>query len=451
MRITHLTPGTGHFHCGSCLRDSDLVRALRRRGHDVTMMPMYLPFVLDDAKADDPSNERVYMGGVNVYLQQKLPILAKLPRGVARLLDSPRLLRWISAHSTMTDAAGLGPMTLSMVRGESGRQAHEIELLIEGLQSTGARPEVIGISNAMLLGLARRLKEATGAYITCTLQGEAPFLDALPEPYRSDVWAELSNRCADVDAFAAVSRSYGDVMSDRLNIPAGKMHVVHNGIELSADLEEHERHTNPPVIGYLARLCPDKGLGTLVDAFVRLKTAGGIAGLRLNIAGAMLPADEPYVRSLKDDLGAKGFAEDVQFHPNIPGSEKSDFLRSLTVLSVPATYGESFGLFVLEALAHGVPVVQPRHGAFPELLEATGGGILCEPDDPASLADGLRSLLEDEARADSLAKHGRAKIHERFTADHMAHRYEAMLEGLGTPGAPSPEPRALTPDLKANP
>ena len=395
------------------------------------MMPMYLPFVLDDAaKTSDPSNERVYMGGVNVYLQQKMPFLGRLPRPITRCLDSPGLLRWIAARSKMTSPAGLGPMTLSMIRGETGRQAHEIDLLIDGLQAAGPAPEVIGISNAMLIGLARRLKAATGARIACTLQGEAPFLDALPEPYRTEAWGELAERCADVDGFAAVSGYYGDLMRERLGLPADKVHVVYNGIEIDSDILPGPRVTDPPVIGYLARLCPDKGLRTLVDAFILLKAAGELPELRLAVAGAMLPADRSFVNGLRRDLRRRGLDDMVRIHPNIPGTQKTGFLQSLTVLSVPATYGESFGLYVLEALAHGVPVVQPRHGAFPELIEATGGGVLCEADDPASLAEGLRQLIEDPSRAGSLAERGRAKIAEAFTADRMAERYETMVERL---------------------
>lgn len=428
MRITHLTPGTGHFHCGSCLRDSVLVQALRRRGHDVTIMPMYLPFVLDDQEAAKAvAGERVFMGGINVYLQQKLPLFAYLPKFVARRFDSPRLLRWVAARSTMTDASGLGPMTLSMVRGETGRQAHEIDGFVLALKAEGPAPDVIGLSNILLIGLARKLKEATGARIVCTLQGEAPFLDALPEPYRSRAWSEIADRCADVDAFAAVSRHYGDMMRERLGFPEAKLHVVHNGIEVDTAAPAPGGRPIRPVIGYLARMCADKGLGTLVDAFVALKRGGDLPRLRLKVAGAMLPADRPFVASLKQRLADVGVDDDAEFHPNIPGSEKTAFLQSLSVLSVPATYGESFGLYVLEALAHGVPVVEPRHGAFPEIVEATGGGVLCEPDDPASLARSLRRLLVDRDEADSLGAAGRAKIHERFTSDHMAERFEAML------------------------
>jgi glycosyltransferase involved in cell wall biosynthesis len=117
----------------------------------------------------------------------------------------------------------------------------------------------------------------------------------------------------------------------------------------------------------------------------------------------------------------------VEWRPNLDFKEKVHFFRDLTVFSVPATYGEAFGLYVIEAIASGVPVVQPRHGAFPELIEATGGGILCEPDNVESLANALESLLLDGERCDQLIKNGIASVRARFSATHMAEEFEAVL------------------------
>jgi glycosyltransferase involved in cell wall biosynthesis len=118
----------------------------------------------------------------------------------------------------------------------------------------------------------------------------------------------------------------------------------------------------------------------------------------------------------------------VEIRPNLPAAEKRAFLQTLSVLSVPATYGEAFGLYVLEALASGVPVVQPRHGAFPELVEATGGGVLCAPDDPAALAAALEEVLGTPGRAAELGARGRAAVVARFDVEHMA---RGMLEVAG--------------------
>ena len=121
-----------------------------------------------------------------------------------------------------------------------------------------------------------------------------------------------------------------------------------------------------------------------------------------------------------------GIAGATRFLPNISRADKLRFLQTISLLSVPATYGESFGLYILEALACGVPVVQPRHGAFPEVVEATGGGILCDPDDPEALADGLARLLRDDVEAAKLADRGRRRVREAFTADAMALAFEKV-------------------------
>ena len=420
MRIVLLTPGTGSFLCGSCLRDNALTRELRALGHDVVIAPLYLPFALEDGEEE---NSEVHLGGVNMYLQQKLPALRHLPRFLRDRLDSPGLLRWLARRSNMTGAAGLGPMTLSMLRGEEGRQRAELEQLVTWMRSI-ERPDVVLLSNAMLLGLARELKRALGCPILCTLQGEAPFLDELPEPFRADCWRELAHRAEDVDGFLAVSRFTAGLMGERMQLDAERVHVVWNGIETEDFAALPERPSQPPTIGYLARMCADKGLPTLFDAFLLVRER--IPDARLDAAGVVLGEDRALVASLERRAREAGLQDAVSFRANVSREEKLALLAGADVFSVPATYGESFGLFVVEAWAAGTPVVQPRHGGFPELVEDTGAGLLCEPDDPRSLADGLCALLEDPARAGRLGALGREAVLERFTAARMAREVDAV-------------------------
>jgi glycosyltransferase involved in cell wall biosynthesis len=433
MRITQLTPGTAHFFCGSCLRDSTLAVAMRKRGHDVTLMPLYLPLVQEEAGPNPALNgdDRVFMGGINLYLQHKWPALRRLPRWLVRLLDTPGLLRFSAARADMTDASKLGDMTLSMIRGDLGRQRHELAKLTRWMAEHD-RPDVVFLNNALLAGMARPIKDALGAPVVCTLHGEDTFLDGLPSPAREQAWETLAERVRDVDAFVAVSAYYAGVCRDRLGLDADRVHVVHNGIDLDhaaahagAGAAGDDRDAvTAPTVGYLARMCPEKGLHVLVDAFLRLRERGAVDGPRLRVAGAMLAGDRRFVRGLRARLDAAG--ADVEFLPNVDRDGKWRFLRSLDVLSVPATYGESFGLYVLEALAVGVPVVQPRHGAFPELVEATGGGVLCAPDDPDALAEAIEALLLDPDRARALAERGRHAVADSFTSDHMARGVERV-------------------------
>ncbi len=423
MRFMLLTPGTGHFYCGSCLRDNTLAAALRQQGHEVEVVPLYLPMMLEDGQAEEP---RVHMGGINMYLQQKVGLAKHAPDWLANLLDSPRLLRWASKRGNMTEAPDLGPMTVSMVRGEDGRQAGEVEKLVRWAKEQ-PRPDVLVISNAMLIGVVRRMKQELGCKVVTTLQGEQPFLDSLPEPHRSDAWDALRGRAADVDAFVGVSRWYGDRMRDRLGIDESRLHVVYNGIDVSLFGDPSAlSDRSPRTIGYLARMCRDKGVDTLVDAFLRLRQRGGFDDVRLHVAGVQLNEDKPLVDELRSKIEAQHAMDAVTFSPNLERADKLAFLQTLSVLSVPAMYGESFGLYLLEALASGVPVVQPRDAAFPELLEATGGGVLCEPGDPEALADALADVLSDPARAQQLADSGRGVVRDRFTAARMAEQFEAV-------------------------
>jgi glycosyltransferase involved in cell wall biosynthesis len=428
MRLMLLTPGTGHFFCGSCLRDDALGNALRQQGHDVTNVPLYLPMVLE---RPDDHPVPVHMGGINVYLQQKARMFRHLPRFVANWLDSPRLLRWVASRSSMTDASDLGAMTVSILRGECGKQEKEIDKLVAWI-GTQPRPDVVIVSNAMLTGVVRRLRDALGVPVMVTLQGEAPFLDALPPQDRDAAWQTLRERAGEVDALVAVSADYRDEMQARLQVDPDRLHVVHNGIDLSGFDDEAAPPSGrtPPTIGYLARMCRDKGLDTLVDAFVRLRSDARFPQLRLRVAGVQLAEDRAYVEQLQQRLQAAGCLDDAEFLPNIDRAQKLTFLRSLTVMSVPARYGESFGLYLLEAMAAGVPVVQPRHAAFPEVLDATGGGLLCEPEDPASLAAGLAEVLSDPQHADRLGSRGREAVRERFTSAHMAANVARICEAL---------------------
>ena len=414
MRILQLTPGTGNYYCGSCLRDNSLMRALRARGHDVLMVPLYLPHMTDEPS--ESGGTPIFLSGISVFLEQKYPAFRRMPDWLNRLLSSPALLRLAAGLASMTSPKDLGESAVSMLQGADSRQAGEVERLIVWLR-TQPRPDVICLSNSLLSGLAPRLKQEFRVPVVCTLQGEDSFLDGLPEPYRRQSWELLAQRCADIDHFVAISHYHGELMNRRLELKPERVTVVYPGVVVD-ESQPAAAPPDPPVIGYLARMHPSKGLGTLVDAFLQL----GMPGVRLRIAGTRTSQDERFVRSLQQRL-----PHDIEFLPNLDHASKHAFLRGLTVLSVPATYGEALGLYVLEAWAAGVPVVQPRHGAFPELVEKTGGGLLCAPDDPAALAAALRQLLRDPAAARQMGEAGRKAVRADFSIETMTQKIETLL------------------------
>ncbi|HWD17855.1 MAG TPA: glycosyltransferase family 4 protein [Verrucomicrobiae bacterium] len=424
LKIVQITPGAGKMFCGACVRDNALVSALRRRGHDALMAPLYLPLTLDET--DESAGRPIFFGGINVYLEQQSAFFRKLPAWLHNLLASPRLLSLAAGAAGKTRAEDLGEMTISMLRGEQGHQARELDPLLAWLKTE--KPDVVCLSNALLAGFARRIKAEAGVPVLCFLQGEDWFLDGLPLRHRAVAWETAAERAQDVDLFVAPSVYFGELMARRLKLAPARVQVVVNGIQLHG--YDGPSTNDRPVLGYFARMCREKGLETLVEAFIRLKQRGRVPNLALRVGGSCGPADQIVVDEMKARLRAARCLEDATFFPNVTRAEKIQFLQSLTVFSAPATYGEAFGLYVAEAMAAGVPVAQPRHAAFPELIDATGGGVLCEPNNPDALADALESLLLDPARARALGENGRRGARAHYDIDIMAERMENVCAGL---------------------
>ena len=450
MNIVQITPGAGGMYCGNCFRDNALVAELRRLGHQVLMVPLYLPMTLDEE--DQSRGTPIFFSGINVYLEQKSSLFRHAPGWLHHLLESPALLRWAAGKAAKTRPDEVGELTISMLRGEEGNQSRELDELIGWLKQHPL-PDLICLSNALLVGLVRKLKQELRAPVVCMLQGEDYFLDSLPQGQRELAWKTLAERAAEVDEFIAPSRYFADLMSKRLDLRADRVHVVFNGINLegydkgqrSVVSGQSQRTTENgqravPVLGYFARMCREKGLDRLVEAFILLKRREGTKNLKLRVGGGCGPSDEPFVNALREQLRANAVLHDVEFHPNPDRTAKLELLRSLTVFCVPALYGEAFGLYVIEALASGLPVVQPRAASFPELIEATGGGVLYEPGDVNALADTVEGLLLNPERSRALGESGRKSVLRDFSAGRMAENIarvfqQVSLRPLETEGA----------------
>ena len=414
------------MYCGNCFRDNALVAQLRRMGHHALMVPLYLPLTLDEA--DQSEGTPLFFSGLNVYLAQKFNCFQKAPNWLRSMLTSGRLLNWLGNFAGKTRGAEAGDLTLSMMRGEAGNQARELEQLIAWLKEH-EQPDVVCLSNALITGLAKRIRQELGVPVVCLLEGEDAFLDSLPSPQREQTWAELSKRVADIDLFIAPTRYYADAMAQRAGIPAAKLEHINNGINLDG-FEPSDLPDDPPVLGYFARMCPEKGLDALVDAFVRLKQTGPIPGLKLAIGGGCQPGDKAFVEKQKARLRAAGLLGEVTFRANLDRDAKLAFYRGLTVLSVPAPYGEAFGLYVVEAMASGVPVVAPDDASFPEIVEGNGAGVICEKDNPQALADAIGQLLLDRERLAKCAAAGRQAAVQTFNIERMAESFVARLAKL---------------------
>lgn len=430
MKVVQLIPGTGGtFYCQNCMRDGALMRALRGRGVDVTLVPMYLPLTVDAEGLE--KHAPVFFGGINVYLQQKFSLFRKTPRWLDRFFDSRWMLKQAAAREGSTSAAALGPMTLSMLQGRLGNQRKEIERLTEWLKDH-EKPDLIHASNSLLLGVATELKRALKVPLVCTLQDEHTWLDVIPEPHGTQCWKTMSERGRDVDAFIAVSDWYAGVMAGRMGIPRERLAVAPVGIEFD-DMEPVPAPAEPPAIGYLSRMSESLGLGALVDAFIELKEAGTIPNLKLRVTGGQTAEDARFLERVQSTLRHRNLQDDVEFIAHFDRASRHAFLRSLSVVSVPVPGGEAFGTFMIEALACGVPVVQPAEGAFPEIIEKTGGGILYDPKAPNGLKNALQELLGDRARAHELGRRGREAVLARYSVETTMENVLAVYESLVTP------------------
>ncbi|MFO0825844.1 MAG: glycosyltransferase family 4 protein [Gemmataceae bacterium] len=425
MRIAYITAGAAGMYCGSCMRDNTLVAALCRAGHDAILIPTYTPISTDET---DVSVGRIFFGGINVYLEQKFWLFRHTPRFLDKLLNFRWLLRWVSRFAVRTKYSELGQLTISMLQGTHGKQRKEVSELTDWL-ATEVKPEAVVLTNALLSGVVPELRRTLDVPVWVTFQGDDIFLDALPTPDRNRCCELIRSNCANVAGFISTSRAYADFMAGYIGVPRDAIHIVYPGLNLhghgggSAVRREH-----PLTIGYFARICQEKGFHNLVDGFIQLRQMPGAPPAKLKVSGWLGENNRPFFQEQVKKLKMAGLAADFE-HVECPThDDKVAFLRSIDVFTVPTSYHEPKGLYILEAWANGVPVVQPRHGSFPELIEASGGGILVEPDNPAALAAGLRQLLEDDDLRERCGCAGEAAVRERFHADAMAAATVAVLQ-----------------------
>jgi glycosyltransferase involved in cell wall biosynthesis len=434
VRVAQIVPGSGGgFYCQNCLRDTALVTELRAQGHDVMLVPMYLPLLSDDQ--DLGSGTPVFYGAVKTYLKQQLRFLRRAPKLLDRLLDSRPMLALAARMAGSTRASGLEEMTISMLQGEHGAQAEELDHLVTWLRDQ-ERPHAVHLSNGLLLGLAHKLKQALQVPILCSLQDEHHWIDAMGEPHATRIWNLMAETSQSVDGFIAVSRYYAELMTERLRLAPGKVHVVPIGIDPSG-YQTSGISSEAPAIGYLSRMCESLGLGTLVDAFILLRQDQRLGQLKLKVMGGRTGDDARFLARTRKRLQRAGLLGEVELSDGLERAQRIRMLGSISVLSVPVAAGEAFGTYLLEAMAAGVPVVQPEVGAFPELIEATGGGITYRPNSAEALAEALRSLLLDPERARQLGRSGQQAISRELNVSRMAERTIEVYQHLTGPATGS--------------
>ena len=400
------------------MRDNSLARQLIAQGHDVTMLPTYLPHFLDEA--DVTPDLPIFFGGINVYLQHKFSLFRHTPKWIDKAFDNKWLLRKAAARSGMTSSKDLGEITLSTFRGEDGPLVKEVNKVLEWFRNQGT-PDVLFLSTIMLAGIGKVLKRKLKIPVYGFLQGEDSFLDSLLPEYRVEAWNLLSNDVSCLDGCIAPSHYFGTLMAERLSLEPEAIKYHPNGITTEGVFPAKELPL-PPSVGYLARLCPLKGLDILVDAFIGLKESGKHEHLHLKIAGGMTDEDVPFVEEQKSKLLRAGLNDCFSITPNISREEKFSFLKSLSIFSVPARYPEAFGLYVVEALLAGSPVVLPNTGAFPEIVESTRGGKLYDPSASGAFTETLDELLNDPQTTRSMGLKAHQAVLNTYSNEKLAKR-----------------------------
>jgi glycosyltransferase involved in cell wall biosynthesis len=420
VKIIYIASGAANMYCGSCMHDNALAAAMKAAGEDVSLFPLYTPMRLDEESVGE---RQIFYGGIKAYLMQKYPRPFFGRNLLFRLAGSQAILRLMPHFDigSAVDPVANAQLTISMLKGEDGNQRELLHELVQWIKSN-YQPDVIHVTNALLIGVVRELKRSLQVPVTCGLHGEDIFLEGLPKPYQEQALEIIRERAGDVDRFLAISTYYSDMFSKWAGLDRSKIDVVWPGIALSdyRDLPVERDPSRPLTVGYLARFVPEKGLHLLVDAFIRLHRSAEFPDLQLVAGGYVSCAYKTYIDGIHRKIKDNHLEDRIKLLGTLERADKLKFFRDIDVFSVPAIYREPKGISILEALASGVPVVQPDHGAYPEWIQATRGGLLHRPNDSIDLADKLASLLRDANLRRQLGGQGRQAIFEKFSSERMA-------------------------------
>ena len=428
LKIIHIIPGSGgSFYCGNCLRDSKYFDALRKQGHDVIKVPMYLPIFADEHDLNDVP---VFYGAVSIYLKQMIPIFRKAPAWFDKLLNAKPVLKYAASKAGSTRANGLEDMTISMLLGEKGKQHEELERMTDWMKDH-FKPDIIHLSNALLLGLAKKLKEKLNVPVVCSLQDEDVWVDVMSTANRKKVWDLMNENSSYTDHFIAVSDYYSAFSVDRMKIPTDKISSIYIGVD-PADYQYINSSGKQRTIGYISRMCHENGMDILVDAFILLKKQKGYEDVKLVLTGGKTGDDTAFLRQIRKNIVKNNLQDFVDFHSDFEGEGRKEFFSRVSVVSVPVRNGEAFGIYIAESLASGIPVVQPSLGAFPEIISKTGGGMIYMKNTPEELSEALKSLIDDRERHSELSKDARRGAEQYLNihtlAGEMIDAYKRIIE-----------------------
>ena len=419
MKITYITAGSGdNFYCENCLRDRALIKAFSQSGHDVTMIPLYLPVDLESTN-DHLEVSPVFFGGINVFLQQKLSIFRKLPRSLIKIFDTRFMLDRAAAHAGSTDPTKLGDLTISMLLGEHGKQNRELDRLIDWLKLPENKPDLLILSNVLLSGIAQAVKEHLDIPICSMLQDEDGFIESLGKAPALKTWQLIHDNSEYIESFVAVSSFYKKLMQKMMDVPENKMYYCYSGLELQQYHDLKPKTKNSLTIGYLSRICPSKGFDQLVSAFIKLHESNEFKDLKLIVSGGQI-GDKKFIEFQKSLLKKNQCLDKVTFLDEFNTEHRLDFLSRIDLVCVPEASPVAHGRYAIEAFAAGIPIVAPDTGVFPELLEIIPAGKTYKNNDLNSLTQTLADILRNKESRDIMSDIAKENIEKYFDLNNNA-------------------------------
>jgi glycosyltransferase involved in cell wall biosynthesis len=315
-----------------------------------------------------------------------------------------------------------------MLLGEQGQQKEELDKMVDWIIEH-CKPDIIHISNALLLGLARRLKEKTGVPVLCSLQDEDVWVDAMQPKFQQKIWDLMHDRANDVDALVAVSNYFADEMKKRMNLNSEKIHTFYLGVD-TEDYKYIPVQEKPRNVGYISRMCHKDGFDIVVDAFIDLKKNTGFEDVKLIATGGLTGDDKKFLKDQKQKIKDNNLEDSFEIIEEFEGDARHNFFRKVSMVSVPVRIGEAFGMYLLESMASGIPVVQPALGAFPEIVEKSGGGVTYSPNTPKKLSETWADLLSNPEKLEKLSIDGYEGTKKHFNIHNHAAEIIELYESL---------------------
>lgn len=417
MKILFIIPGSGDsFYCGNCFRDNLQASALRKAGHDVIIMPLYLPLKQASFKADTP----LFFPATTYYTAQKFFQKTRMPGWLKRITGSDRMLGLASSLSGTTSAEGMEDMTLSMITGDDFAFREQVTHMIDWV-SKEEKPDIIHLSSTLLIGIAKALRQHLDIPIICSVQDEEVWIDSLNKIHADIAWQGIAENIRYISHFVTTSEFYKKIATERIP-QIRNLDVIYPAV--ARDTYASSVYPESPVIGFFYRMNRENGLDILAEAFVELKKRDTIPNLKLKIGGGYTGKDKNFLKEIRKVLSS--YQDDVEISESYSLEEHADFYRSITVISVPIIFEEGVGLYLCEAFAAGRPAVEPATGSFPEIVGKAG--ILYKPNNSNALADALEKALTDKEKYAGLVKEANNLSLTRYNQNVLAEKLKSVYK-----------------------